>query len=208
MNLPIQNPPAGWSVSEINGVLRIERGGTQAKLKTQAIGVCIAAAFMASFVVAIRLWNRAELVDALFGWPTLVVLVPLAAMCVIAWHSYQTTGNDRCFLLEPGKLTIHSRFGRQRDTQTVERSRILRFVRSREDDPEDPAGTMWWLDFDARGSAADPEEIYLGGFSSREEVEWFTLLFERWSGVRVRDEVIQAEPDGEDAATSDENQQH
>lgn len=208
MNLPIQNPPAGWSVSEINGVLRIERAGAQAKLKTQAIGVCIAAALMASFVVAIQLWNRAELLDALLGWPTLVVVLPLAAMVVVAWYSQRAMGSDRSFFLEPGKLTIHSRFGRQRDTQTVERSRILRFVRSREDDPEDPAGTMWWLDFDARGSAADPEEIYLGSFSSREEVEWFTLLFERWSGVRVRDEVVKPASDEEDAAASDENQQH
>jgi hypothetical protein len=198
MNLPIHNPPQDWSVSETNGVIRIEHGGPQQDLKSQAIGVFVAAGFMVVVVVAIRLWNRAELADALFGWPTLVVLLPLAAVTAFALYSHRKTGSDRVLLLEPGKLTIHSRFGKQRETVTVERSRLLRFIRAREEDPADPDGTIWWLDFEARGSGPDPDEIYIGSFLSREDVEWFTALFERWSGLRVKDELMKSEPDPED----------
>ncbi|MDZ7637005.1 MAG: hypothetical protein U5J83_01905 [Bryobacterales bacterium] len=193
MNLPIEPPPPGWLVSQAGETVKIERAGGAPLLRTQVTSILGAGLFVIAFVVATRLRSSDGLLDAILGWPTLMVLLIAGLMIFLVLHARRNFGGDRRFVIEPGKLTVHARFGSSRETQAVERSRILRFLRSTEETPEDESDRTWWLDFEARGAGFETEEIYLGGFHDRDEAEWFAALFERWSGHRVKDVFTESE---------------
>jgi hypothetical protein len=170
--------------------LKIRKGYSETDVKSPVLMFGGGGLLLAAIIVGFRVWKGAALLDAVFSQATLFVLLPAATMIGVALFAARNAGADRWYVLETGKLTIYSRADSKLSTQTLERSRILRFIRTRDEDPADPNGTLWWLDFEARGSGVDPDEIYMGAFTDRQEVEWFTTLFERWSGVRVRDEVM------------------
>jgi hypothetical protein len=207
MNLPIQNPPVGWRVipSADAQSLEIRRGYPDTDVKSPVLPFGGGGLFLAAIVGGVRIWNGAAPLDALLSGPTLFVLSPAATMIGVALFAARNPGDDRWFVLASKTLTIHSRFDSKTTSTTLERSRILRFIRTREDDPADPNGTTWWLDFEARGSGVDPDEIYIGLFTDRQEADWFTALFERWSGLRVRDEVMAP---NDDADSEDDDGDH
>lgn len=199
MNLPLENPPSNWRVTRNGDTVRIEKIAGTGVGHQQTISVAIAGAFMLSFIVGVQvLSSDRDVLTVLLGWPTLVVLLPIGIMVFLLIHGKRHFNTERAFTLQPGRITVNSRFGRERHTNTLERNRVLRFVRSMDEKPDKDGDHGCYLDFLYREGNIDDAELYLGSFWNRDEAEWFTRVFERWSGHRVRDEVIPGDDSGED----------
>jgi hypothetical protein len=198
MNLPLDNPPINWRVTRNGDAVRIEKIAGTGVGRQQTISVAIAGAFMLSFIVGVQVLSTGrDVLSVLLGWPTLIVLFPIGIMVYLLIHGKRHFNTERVFTLHPGRITVNSRFGQERHTNSLERNRITRFIRSTDEKPDKDGDQGCYLDFLYREGSIDDAELYLGSFWNREEAEWFTRVFERWSGHRVRDEVIPDE-DAED----------
>lgn len=199
MNLPLENPPSNWRVTRDGDTVRIEKIAGTGVGSEQMIAVALGGGFMLSFIVGVQVYSTGrDILTVLLGWPTLVVLFPIGIMVYLLVYGKRNFNTERSFVLQPGRITVNSRFGRERHNNTLERNRILRFVRSVDEKPDRDGDQGCYLDFLFREGGVDDAELYLGSFWNREEAEWFTRLFERWSGHRVKDEVIPDDDASED----------
>jgi hypothetical protein len=206
MKLPLEQAPAGWRISESAGSVRIEKVPKTGVGREQFVAVGIASAFILTFGIGVQwLSSERDLYQALLGWPTFGILVPIGVMGVLLYYGRRNAKSEKEFILEPGRVTVSSQFGEERDRQSVERNRILRFVRSTDEETDEDGDRGFYLEFEYRGSDGENAELYLGSFWSLDEADWFTRLFERWSGQRAREEIV--EDDEEDDLDTDEDEE-
>lgn len=209
MNLPISNPPAGWTVRKQADTVTLSKQDLAHSGIPGASTLVVSAVAIFLCVTGFRVLTSSEAVgEVLLSYKTFLVLFLILVFLVPLIRISKRWNHGTKVILEPGRVLTESfRFG-EKQSKVLEKNRILRVVHSR---PRNPDGSRYdggSVELEYRGERGSNEQLTVM-YGREQETLWFVPLLEAWSGMRARvedfeidsdeDEDDESEADGEDS---------
>lgn len=201
MNLPLQNPPVGWTVSRGRQSVLIEKSAlhnidNRHVAAAAVVGVC--PLLFETFIGVVV--QGAPLADAVFTWRSvqLMLFVPLFVGLALLARKY--LGSRSMLTFTPETLRMQCGQGKQ-EPDAVPRNRVVALVRYVDTLADTGESETVSLVLDWRKANGEDAGVLLSALAVLpEEQQWLIRVVEAWSGQRLRTHEFRQEESSEQDA--------